>query len=52
LQVAAFVFAGSNVARLLVPVRFGAALALAPWVDEAVVSKFNSGDSKNSTNSQ
>ena len=29
-----FIFAGANVARLAVPVRLGAALALAPWVDE------------------
>eukprot|EP00554_Chaetoceros_debilis_P000306 CAMPEP_0194085556 /NCGR_PEP_ID=MMETSP0149-20130528/17884_1 /TAXON_ID=122233 /ORGANISM="Chaetoceros debilis, Strain MM31A-1" /LENGTH=555 /DNA_ID=CAMNT_0038768459 /DNA_START=68 /DNA_END=1731 /DNA_ORIENTATION=- len=29
-----FIFAGANVARLLVPLRLGAALALAPWVDE------------------
>ena len=31
--VLAFIFAGANVARLFVPVRLGAALALAPWVD-------------------
>ena len=30
----AFVFAGANIARLLVPLRLGAALALAPWVDD------------------
>ena len=29
-----FIFAGANVARAFVPVRLGAALALAPWVDE------------------
>lgn len=34
-----FVFAASNIARLLVPVRFGVALALAPWVDENIMSK-------------
>jgi len=34
------VFAASNIARLLLPVRFGAALALAPWVDENIMSKF------------
>lgn len=39
--VLAFIFAGANIARLLVPVRLGAALALAPWVDEQVLSKFN-----------
>ncbi|KAL3943107.1 MAG: hypothetical protein SGBAC_002798 [Bacillariaceae sp.] len=32
-----FIFAGANVARLFVPVRFGAALALAPWVDENIL---------------
>ncbi|KAL3909487.1 MAG: hypothetical protein SGILL_008069 [Bacillariaceae sp.] len=32
--VLAFVFAGANVARAFVPLRLGAALALAPWVDE------------------
>ena len=34
-----FIFAGANVARLLVPVRLGAALALAPWVDENILNK-------------
>ena len=34
-----FIFAGANVARLLVPVRLGAALALAPWVDENIISR-------------
>jgi amino acid transporter len=29
-----FIFAGANIARAFVPVRLGAALALAPWVDE------------------
>ena len=28
-----FIFAGANVARLAVPVRMGAAIALAPWVE-------------------
>jgi len=37
--VAALVFAGANVARLLVPLRLGAALALAPWVDENIVNR-------------
>jgi hypothetical protein len=32
--VLAFIFAGANVARIFVPLRLGAALALAPWVDE------------------
>lgn len=35
-----FIFAGANAARLAVPLRFGAALALAPWVDENIVSRF------------
>jgi len=34
------VFAASNVARLLLPIRFGAALAMAPWVDENIMQKF------------
>jgi len=38
--VAAFIFAGANIARAFVPIRLGAALALAPWVDENIVSKF------------
>ena len=32
-----FIFAGANVARLFVPVRLGAALALAPWVSENIL---------------
>jgi hypothetical protein len=32
-----FIFAGANVARAFVPLRFGAALALAPWVDENIL---------------
>jgi len=39
-----FIFAGANVARLLVPLRLGAALALAPWVDENIMSKMGKGD--------
>ena len=39
--VLAFIFAGANVARAFVPVRLGAALALAPWVDENILSRFN-----------
>lgn len=34
-----FIFAGANVARLLVPLRLGAALALAPWVDENIINR-------------
>eukprot|EP00438_Fugacium_kawagutii_P027638 Skav231541 [mRNA] locus=scaffold84:732634:735337:- [translate_table: standard] len=34
------VFAASNIARLLLPLRFGAALAMAPWVDENIMQKF------------
>lgn len=39
-----FIFAGANVARLLVPLRLGAALALAPWVDKNIISKTQSSD--------
>ena len=35
-----FVFAGANIARLAVPLRLGAALALAPWVDENILQRF------------
>jgi hypothetical protein len=41
--VLAFIFAGANVARAFVPVRLGAALALAPWVDENILSKAGGG---------
>ena len=34
-----FIFAGANIARLLVPLRLGAALALAPWVDENLLNR-------------
>jgi len=34
-----FVFAASNIARLCLPLRFGAALALAPWVDENIMAR-------------
>jgi hypothetical protein len=34
-----FIFAGANVARLLVPLRLGAALALAPWVDSNILNR-------------
>ena len=33
----AFIFAGANIARAFVPLRLGAALALAPWVDENIL---------------
>jgi len=33
-----FIFAGANIARAFVPVRLGAALALAPWVDDNLLS--------------
>lgn len=39
--VLAFIFAGANIARAFVPVRLGAALALAPWVDENILSKMD-----------
>jgi Protein of unknown function (DUF2499) len=42
--VLAFIFAGANIARALVPLRFGAALALAPWVDENIISRVGSGN--------
>ena len=46
--VLAFIFAGANVARLVVPVRFGVAFAIAPWVDENICQRFGigGGDSK------
>ncbi|KAL3792466.1 hypothetical protein ACHAW5_010943, partial [Stephanodiscus triporus] len=37
--VLAFIFTGANIARLLVPLRLGAALALAPWVDENIINR-------------
>jgi hypothetical protein len=37
-----FIFAGANIARLLVPLRLGAAIALAPWVDENIIRYFES----------
>jgi hypothetical protein len=43
--VLAFIFAGANIARALVPLRFGAALALAPWVDENIISRVGGEDS-------
>merc|ERR1719326_1008196 len=38
--VLAFIFAGANVARLVVPLRLGAALAITPWVDENICRRF------------
>ena len=35
--VLAFIFAGANIARAFVPLRLGAALALAPWVNENIL---------------
>ncbi|KAJ1622913.1 hypothetical protein T492DRAFT_1059054 [Pavlovales sp. CCMP2436] len=40
--VLAYVFAGVNLARLVVPLRLGVALAAAPWVDANIISKFGS----------
>jgi hypothetical protein len=42
--VLAFIFAGTNIAQLLVPLRLGAALALAPWVDKTLLSGKGSAD--------
>ena len=39
LEVFGMVFAASNVARLLLPLRFGAALAMAPWVEENIMPR-------------
>lgn len=52
--VLAFIFAGANVARLVVPVRFGVAFALAPWVDENICQRFGigGGDSKEGNDSK
>jgi len=38
-----FIFAGANIARLAVPLRFGVALALAPWVDENIINRSSGG---------
>jgi len=43
--VLAFIFTGANIARALVPLRFGAALALAPWVDENIINRGKGGSS-------
>jgi hypothetical protein len=42
--VVGFIFAGANIARLLVPLRLGAALALAPWVDENIINREGAAD--------
>ena len=39
-----FIFAGANIARLAVPLRLGAALALAPWVDKNIINRSSSGE--------
>ncbi|KAJ1447937.1 hypothetical protein M885DRAFT_540997 [Pelagophyceae sp. CCMP2097] len=39
-----FVFAGANVARLAVPLRFGVAFAVAPWVDANIIQRFQKPD--------
>lgn len=46
--VLAFIFTGANIARLLVPLRLGAALALAPWVDENIINRDGASDSQQS----
>jgi len=40
LAVVGFIFAGANIARLAVPLRLAAALALVPWVDQNITSRF------------
>eukprot|EP00804_Cyclotella_cryptica_P001203 CCRYP_021064-RA/>CCRYP_021064-RA protein AED:0.08 eAED:0.08 QI:24/1/1/1/1/1/3/1546/560 len=42
--VVGFIFAGANIARLLVPLRLGAALALAPWVDANIINREGAAD--------
>jgi hypothetical protein len=44
--VLAFIFTGANIARLLVPLRLGAALALAPWVDENIINRNGANDTQ------
>jgi hypothetical protein len=44
--VLAFIFTGANIARLLVPLRLGAALALAPWVDENIINRGSASDNQ------
>jgi hypothetical protein len=49
----AFIFAGANIARVMVPLRLGAALALAPWVDENIIQPVFPSDNKGeSTNKE
>mmetsp|Transcript_50074 Transcript_50074/g.132349 ORF Transcript_50074/g.132349 Transcript_50074/m.132349 type:complete len:249 (+) Transcript_50074:13-759(+) len=45
-----FVFAAANIARACLPLRFGAALAIAPWVDENIVQPFQKGEKKAESN--
>jgi hypothetical protein len=45
-----FIFAGANIARLAVPLRLGAALALAPWVDDNIVNREGAQDKADNTN--
>jgi hypothetical protein len=40
----AYVFAGVNLARLAVPLRLGAALYFAPWVEANILTKFGGAD--------
>jgi hypothetical protein len=47
--VLAFIFAGANIARAMVPIRFGAALALAPWVDENIIQRLQKGSDVDTT---
>eukprot|EP00571_Detonula_confervacea_P017770 CAMPEP_0172311554 /NCGR_PEP_ID=MMETSP1058-20130122/15112_1 /TAXON_ID=83371 /ORGANISM="Detonula confervacea, Strain CCMP 353" /LENGTH=567 /DNA_ID=CAMNT_0013024777 /DNA_START=35 /DNA_END=1738 /DNA_ORIENTATION=+ len=42
--VLAFIFGAANIARLLVPLRLGAALALAPWVDKNIINRDGASD--------
>lgn len=37
--VLAFVFGAANVARAVLPLRLGAAVALAPWVDANLINR-------------
>jgi hypothetical protein len=43
-SVAAYSLAFLTFARTVVPVRIALALALVPWVDESIMSKFKQGD--------
>jgi len=47
--VLAFIFAGANIARAFVPLRLGAALALAPWVDENILNREGSQEDDTTT---